>query len=65
MNANSGIGFEGPNGSLARRKPGDLERLCRRDAIITAPAENGIERIEARFSGNGFSRIATTPMRSG
>lgn len=27
----------------------------RRDAIVSAPAENGIERIEATFTGNGFS----------
>ncbi|WP_299471823.1 AraC family transcriptional regulator [uncultured Roseibium sp.] len=33
-----------------------LERLCKvkTDAIHLAPAEEGIERIEARFSGNGF-----------
>ncbi|MEM9635577.1 MAG: AraC family transcriptional regulator [Pseudomonadota bacterium] len=33
-----------------------LERLCRsdHDAIRLAPSEDGIERIEARFHGNGF-----------
>ncbi|MBG6176128.1 AraC-like DNA-binding protein [Labrenzia sp. EL_208] len=34
-----------------------LERLCgeRTDAIRMAPAEEGVERIEARFRGNGFN----------
>jgi len=40
---------------LAKAEGGDLERSCRRDAILSAPAEDGIERLEARFSGNGFS----------
>ncbi|TNB48258.1 AraC family transcriptional regulator [Martelella lutilitoris] len=55
MKTNSGMGFEGPDDTLQRRRDGDLERLCRGDAIITAPVEDGIERIEARFCGNGFS----------
>ncbi|WP_319519499.1 AraC family transcriptional regulator [uncultured Martelella sp.] len=55
MNANSGMGFDGSAATLARQTEDDLERSCRRDAIVTAPAEDGIERIEARFSGNVFS----------
>ncbi|MEO2037748.1 MAG: AraC family transcriptional regulator [Martelella sp.] len=55
MNANSGKGFKRSDAILAKAKGGDLERSCRRDAIIAAPAEDGIERLEARFSGNGFS----------
>lgn len=37
-------------------EPG-LERLCRpaSDGIVVSPAEDGIERIEARFLGNGFA----------
>lgn len=33
-----------------------LERLCslKQDVIWSAPAEEGVERIEARFQGNGF-----------
>ncbi|WP_018067613.1 AraC family transcriptional regulator [Martelella mediterranea] len=55
MNANSGKGFERSGAILAKAKGGDLERSCRRDAIFAAPAEDGIERLEARFSGNGFA----------
>lgn len=32
-----------------------LEGSCRIDGIVHAPATRGIERIEARFKGNGFS----------
>src|ERR1051325_4017378 len=31
-----------------------LERSCGRDWIRTAPATDGLERIEAQFSGHGF-----------
>ena len=36
---------------------GGLERLCAadRDRVIMAPLENGIERVEAHYQGNGFS----------
>lgn len=44
-------------GDLAGGRAGGLERLCRQepDGIRTAPEEAGIERIEARFRGNGFA----------
>ncbi len=49
------MGFEEPARTLRDEADGDLERLCKHDAIVTAPGEDGMERIEARFSGNGFS----------
>lgn len=55
MNANSGKGFERSGAILTKDEDGDLERSCRRDAIFAAPTEDGIERLEARFSGNGFA----------
>jgi AraC-like DNA-binding protein len=59
MRNNSTRGFQemGSSRSIeAAANPG-LERLCRpgSDSIRAAPAEAGIERIEAQFQGNGFA----------
>ncbi|WP_417710175.1 AraC family transcriptional regulator [Roseibium aggregatum] len=59
MTFNSTRGFhpEREEQDLAELKPGGLERLCvvEADRIHVAPPEHGIERIEARFHGNGFA----------
>ncbi|WP_422375721.1 AraC family transcriptional regulator [Roseibium sp.] len=59
MSGNSTLGFErDQNGDELTSTDSDrLERLCKSsgDGILVAPAETGIERIEARFQGNGFS----------
>ncbi|WP_420411097.1 AraC family transcriptional regulator [Roseibium sp.] len=59
MNGNSTRGFQKQDltGSLENELGQDLVRLCKidRDEIRTAQPEAGIERIEAKFHGNGFS----------
>lgn len=39
---------------IAAADTGGLERSCMEDGIVQAPSSRGIERIEARFHGNGF-----------
>lgn len=54
---NSVEGYAG-TGEIAADSAAGLERSCRtdtRDGIVEAPSSRGIERIEARFHGNGFS----------
>nr|WP_255607656.1 AraC family transcriptional regulator [Ancylobacter sp. Lp-2] len=41
--------------SLASNREPGLEGSCGFDGIVQAPATRGIERIEARFRGNGYS----------
>lgn len=59
MNNNSTQGFQRDWKSQNLEGAGEtgLERLCvtGRDMIRTSPSEEGIDRIEARFSGNGFA----------
>src|SRR5690606_4299763 len=58
MKTNSIEGYAGADGITAAGTAG-LECLCRgaekREGIVQAPSSPGIERIEARFHGNGFS----------
>jgi AraC-like DNA-binding protein len=58
MHNNSTRGFQEMKSrrSIDAAAEAGLERLCRpeSDSIRVAPAEAGIERIEARFHGNGF-----------
>ncbi|WP_370198028.1 AraC family transcriptional regulator [Roseibium sp.] len=57
FNSTRGFHLEGESKELAEPKPSGLERLCEveADRIHVAPPEEGIERIDARFHGNGFT----------
>jgi AraC-like DNA-binding protein len=59
MHGNSTKGFQktGSTATLPAPGPDGLEGSCRieTDEIRAAPEEGGIERIEARFHGNGFA----------
>ncbi|WFE88225.1 AraC family transcriptional regulator [Roseibium porphyridii] len=59
MSTNSTLGYQENNTAqtLDAGLGAGLERLCNTpgDGITSAPPEAGIERIEARFQGNGFS----------
>ncbi|WP_298982489.1 AraC family transcriptional regulator [uncultured Roseibium sp.] len=59
MSTNSTLGYRNKNNAatLDAELGAGLERLCDApgDGITSAPSESGIERIEARFHGNGFS----------
>jgi len=54
MRTQSGCGYEG-EAILQPLHATDLERSCKFEGIVQAPASDGFERIEARFRGNAYA----------
>lgn len=54
MQTQSGCGYE-REATLDPPHVIDLERSCKFEGIVQAPASEGIERIEARFHGNAYA----------
>jgi AraC-like DNA-binding protein len=57
LNSTRGFEREREAAEITKEDITGLERLCvsAQDGILVAPEEDGIERIEARFHGNGFA----------